>query len=119
MCRSRSFPPSSFHDIAAPCASVVGSAAVVPTVLLPVVPVVPVVVVVLERFIPSSMRALFNLNAPSLPRARQPVTVISRPFSCELDVVVCWLDVVPVIGGVVVCGGVVVVCAPADTANPN
>lgn len=100
--RSRSLPPSSFHDIAAPCPD--GSAAVEPTLLVPDVPVVPAVVVVgFDEPLPvaddeppvvvadppvvvaperallaeSSMRALFNMNVPSLPRARHPVTVIS------------------------------------------
>jgi hypothetical protein len=99
-CRSRSFPPSSFQLIGEPAdadALVAGDAAVVPTLLLPLVPVVPAVVVVgfvalppvvvaplavvvLERELLafSSIRALFSMNVPSLPRARQPVTVTSR-----------------------------------------
>ena len=94
-CRSRSEPPSSFQvpaelalfDAPVVVAGELGSAAVVPTLLLPVVPVVPAVVVV--GFVApdavvvddelaldlSSTRASLSMNAPSLPRARQPVTV--------------------------------------------
>ena len=94
--RSRSDPPSSFHvlaELAALDASVVvagelGSAAVAPTLLLPVVPVVvaPVAVVVDDELPLDllSMRASVSVNAPSLPRDRQPVTVTSR-LSFRID----------------------------------
>jgi hypothetical protein len=68
-----------------------------------------------ELFIPFSMRALFNVKVPSLPRARHPVTVTSCSLSPR---VALWLVVLLL--PVVVCGAVVVVlCAASETANPS